>query len=281
MELQTQIYGSDERTATAQTHQPPSQNPGWIDYPHAEKMLFDALRPELELTALDYGHHFGEDVGDMVDEVAETVYPKAMGILNQHGHGRVFAERHLFAKVKEWTKFHCDRQRRREKFKREETAAAAISHSNQLGHNLRKFGGWIGFALGNTGSAIKQAKAADNRARQAQMLRATGKKLAEIAEILGVKIRTVSRYLIRKIGALVAKLEAGLKSWTTRKGWSGTDPSNFDTGSRTAFARCPTGPEAPPKSRDPAKIDADPAALGALGALCTVLRQRLSQVLLA
>ena len=280
-----QIYGSASRTATAQTHQPPSQTPGFIDYPQAEKAIFAAFNgPDgyARVLAADYGRNFGPDVvaPEIVADLAQEFFSKVSALAVEQGTRRVFGDDHLQSKCQQWAEMWCQVAHQYQQFKSDKAAAAAISHSNQLGHNLRKFGGWVGFALGNAKSAIKQAQAADDRARQAQMLRATGKKLAEIAEILGVTIRTVSRYLIRKIGALVAEVEKRLTKWTSCKGSSCTDPENFDPSNRTAFARCPTGPEAPPKSRDPDEISGDPAQQDALGAICSVLRQHLARVLL-
>ena len=286
MECTYQICGSGSLAATEQpSSTPPADHIGWIDYEKAEQEIFAAFNgPDgyARVLAADYGRHFGEDVIDpeIVEDMALEFYSKVSALAVEQGTRRVFGDDHLQSKCQQWAEIWCQVAHQYQQFKRDKAAAIKKNQTDRLAYTLHKFGGWVGFALGNAKSAIKQAQAADDRARQARMLRRAGKKLQEIAEVLGVDIRTVSRYMVRKIGALVAEVEKRLTNWTSCKGSSCTDPENFDPSNRTAFARCPTEPKATTKPRAPDEIAADPAGLDALGALCTVLRQRLSQILL-
>ena len=263
----------------------PTAPPDWVDYEHAEKAIFAAFNgPDgyARVLAADYGRNFGPDVvaPEIVADLGLEFYSKVSTLAVEQGTRHVFGDDHLQSKCQQWAEIWCLIAHQYQQYKRDKAAAIKRNRTDRLAYTLHKFGGWVGFALGNAKSAIKQAQAADDRARQARMLRRAGKKLQEIAEVLGVDIRTVSRYMVRKIGALVAEVEKRLTKWTSSKGWSCTDPENFDPGNRTAFAGCPTGPKATTKPRAPDEIAADPAKIDAVAGICTVLRQRLSQVLL-
>ena len=258
----TSICGIDPHSATTEHLSTTPDHPtDWIDYEKAEAALFEAFNgPDgyARILAADYGRQFPDDLDDpeIVADLAREFYPKVSALAVEQGTRRVFGDDLLQSKCQQWAEKWCEIASQYQQYKRDKAAAIKRNKADRLAYTLNKFGGWIGFALGNAKSAIKQAKAADDRARQARMLRASGKKLREIAEILGVKIRTVSRYMTREIGAAVAEVEKRLAKWTSCKGWSCTDPENFDPGSRTAFARCPTGPEATKPARDPDQIDA-------------------------
>ena len=264
VERLTQICGTDSRTATAHPSTPtPTAPPDWVDYEQAEKAIFAAFNgPDgyARVLAADYGRNFGPDVvaPEIVADLGREFFSKVSALAVEQGTRRVFGDDHLQSKCQQWAEMWCQIAHQYQQNKSDKAAAIKKNQTDRLVYTLNKFGGWIGFSLGNAKSAIKQAKAADDRARQARMLRTAGKKLQEIAEVLGVDIRTVSRYMVRKIGALVAEVEKRLTKWTSSKGWSCTDPENFDPGNRTAFAGCPTGPKATTKPRAPDEIAADP-----------------------
>ena len=254
-------HNAPDSATTEHLSTTPDHPTDWIDYDRAEAALFEAFNgPDgyARILAADYGRQFPDDLDDpeIVADLAREYYSKVSALAVEQGTRRVFGDDLLQSKCQQWAEKWCEIASQYQQYKRDKAAAIKKNKADRLAYTLSKFGGWIGFALGNTRSALKQAQAADDRAHQARMLRASGKKLREIAEIIGVKIRTVSRYMTREIGAAVAELEQKLKKWTSGKGWSCTDPENFDPGSRTAFARCPTGPEAGPNARDPDEIDA-------------------------
>ena len=294
MELQTQICGFASRTATAQPCTTPQNHPGWIDYEQAEAALFEALQPELQLTALDHGHHFGEDVGDMVDEVAELLYPKALGILNQHGHGRVFGDAHLFVKVREWARHHCERQRDGEKWKRDRAAAAAKDLDDRRAHIHAIYGGPEGVAKGNNHSALKRSLQADAKAPEARWLLKSGRTQKEVAQAFKRSTRTIRYWTKREIGAVAAavveriKLAGGtveeiaqrLRKWKFANCWSGTNHTLFDDGTRKAFTKFPVSDRSKPNPAPPAQNHRDPAQKEKITAICTLLRQHLARVLL-
>ena len=59
----------------------PRPRQDFIVYELAEAALFEAIRPQLRLLALDYAHHFGADVAGHVADFAEAIFPKAERIL--------------------------------------------------------------------------------------------------------------------------------------------------------------------------------------------------------
>ena len=80
----------------------------WIDYGEAEAALFEALRPELRLIALDHAHQFGADVADMASEIVDAAYSKAVDHLRKLDHARVFSHDALTKKLTEWATWWCN-----------------------------------------------------------------------------------------------------------------------------------------------------------------------------
>ena len=295
MELQTQIYGSDERTATALTHQPPPQTPGFIDYPQAEAALFEELNgPEgyARVLAADHARHYGEDIctPESIEELAGALFPKAADLLNQHGTRRAFSDRHLLEKVRQWARHFCESLKR----EHQEAAAAAKSKTNQQAHVHATYGGPEGVAKGNNHSALKRTLQADAKAPEAKRMREAGRTQKEIAQAFNRTPRTIRYWFKREIGAVAAavveriQLAGGtveqiaerLRRWKFAKGSSGTIHTLFDDGTGKAFSKFPLSDRSSPAPTAPARNHRDPAKLNAVEGICTVLRQRLSQVLL-
>ena len=69
---QLQDYDYVDRRHRSIYGQAYAQRRDWIDYGQAEAALFEALKPELQLTTFDFARQFGADVAVMVDDVAAT-----------------------------------------------------------------------------------------------------------------------------------------------------------------------------------------------------------------
>ena len=152
-----------------------------IPYEAAESLLFNRINPEAKLIALDHAHHFGADVADMVNDVAEAIYPKAVSILHDHGHSRVFGHKHLWDKCLKWAAWWCRFYARR---------YTKRAHTQYTAEKA---------AIGRSRSIeIREAKA-DDLAAQAQYWRATGKSIEDIARRIGRGCSTVYRLLKRKV----------------------------------------------------------------------------------
>ena len=204
----------------------------WIDYEPTEAALFEALRPELRLIALDHAHHFGAEVAGMTDEIAEAAFPKARAELHRLGAGRVFSDAHLWAKCQKWAAFWAEHfaQRQRPRVHPLYSAEAA--------------------ALGRVHSAAVRADKADKIAEQAQLLRATGAAtIEEIARRLGRGVSSIYRLLKRKIrggfslGLFSVPVSIHEAQWEVQK-----RPNE-----KTAPSSAAAAPEPPP--RPPSEID--------------------------
>ena len=158
---------------------------GWIDYRLAEQSLFDAMLPELRLLAADFGHNFGEDAADMVDDFAAACFYKAACILKKHGHRRVFTDHKLEKKCNDWAVYWCRRAacqyRRRRHSVYDDTARAKSIHT--------------------------RTTTADRRALKAQYWRKAGRSAVWIAEKLGCTRQTVYR-LFKRVVASVTESRA-------------------------------------------------------------------------
>ncbi|MCY3664954.1 MAG: hypothetical protein OXH81_04780 [Gemmatimonadetes bacterium] len=144
----------------------------------------------MKLIASDHARQFGEDVADMVDDVAATVYPKAVAILFAQRHIRVFNDDHLWAKLTKWAAWWCAKYARQCK-KREHTKYSAESA-----------------ALGRDRSKAKRSNKADIRACLAQCYQHQGQTIRTIADRLGVAVGTASNALKRPVATLFAILWA-------------------------------------------------------------------------
>lgn len=260
MERLPQICGFDSQTATYPTSTTPQNPSNWIDYEHAESLLFDALKPELRLTTSDHARLFGEDVAGMTDEVAESVYSKAEAILHQHGHRRVFGDAHLFKKLQQWAKFWCDKY---------------AAHHRPRRHSLYSpESAALGRQRGNKTIQIKT----DRRAYMAQDWRRKGVSIKRIAKRLKAGISTVYKLLKREVAPWFGK--AG-KIFSFGK-YSCTVPQLI--ASKVVQEKAPNEKLDSVRAQmrpDGRCSEPDRAELDALGALCNVLRQHLSRVLLA
>ena len=154
----------------------------FIPYELAEAALFEALRPQLRLLALDYAHHFGADVADRVADFAEAIFPKAEQILAEHGHRRVFGDAHLWAKCQKWAAWWC------EKIERQHRPRPHTRFSAEAA------------ALGRERAHAAIQRRTDQDASLAQCWRATGKAVDWIAQKLNCGRSTVYRLFKRKCG---------------------------------------------------------------------------------
>ena len=301
MELQTQIYGSDERTATAQASTTPPQTPGFIDYQKAEAALFEELNgPEgyARVLAADHARHYGEDIctPESIEELAGALFPRAADLLNQHGTRRAFSDRHLLEKVRQWA---------RASLREPETGTPRGRRDHQeattdrQAHVHATYGGPEGVAKGNNHSALKRTLQADAKAPEAKRMREAGRTQKEIAQAFNRTPRTIRYWFKREIGAVAAavveriQLAGGtveqiaerLRRWKFAKGSSGTIHTLFDDGTGKAFSKFPLSdrsspaPTAPARNhRDPARNHRDPA--NAVAGICGLLRQHLARILL-
>lgn len=187
---QLQDYDYGERWQRSIYGQAYAQRQDWIDYGQAEAALFEALKPELQLIASDHARQFGEDVAETVEDVAATVYPKAVAILFAQRHIRVFSDDHLWAKCKKWAAWWCAKYAQQYK-KREHTKYSAESA-----------------ALGRDRSKAKRSNKADIRACLAQCYQHQGQTIRTIADRLGVAVGTASNALKRPVATLFAVLWA-------------------------------------------------------------------------
>ena len=132
------------------------------------------------LLAKDFGYHFGQDCASMVEDFAEACFPKAVEILNRHGHRRVFTDKKLYDKCLDWAAYWCRRiacqYRPRRHSVYDDTARAK--------------------------SIQTRTSAADRRAVAAQRWRAAGRSVSWIAEKLGCTRRTVFRLFKRIVSSV-------------------------------------------------------------------------------
>ena len=299
MELQTQIYGSDERTATAQASTTPPQTPGFIDYQKAEAALFEELNgPEgyARVLAADHARHYGEDIctPESIEELAGALFPRAADLLNQHGTRRAFSDRHLLEKVRQWAAHLCESLKR----EHQEDAATTKNDADRQAHVHATYGGPEGVAKGNAHSALKRTLQADAKAPEAKRMREAGRTQKEIAQAFNRTPRTIRYWFKREIGAVAAavveriQLAGGtveqiaerLRRWKFAKGSSGTIHTLFDDGTGKAFSKFPLSDRSSPaparNHRDPARNHRDPAKLNAVAGICGLLRQHLARILL-
>ena len=260
-----QICGFDSQTATTEHSSTKHHPSGWIDYRQAESALFKAFCGPggyARILAADYARQFQADIGnpEIVAGLAEAMFPKAANILNQHGTRRAFSDRHLFAKCEKWAEFWCDKYAQRY-VKRPHTKYSPESAA-------------LGRARGNE----TQKRGADRRAYMAQDWLSKGISIERIAQRLKCGISSVYRLLKREIAPWFGK--AG-KVFSSGKD-SCTVPKLFNTGE--VLERLPDEKRNAGRAEirtDERCNDRDPVEIDALGALCNVLRQHLSQVLLS
>ena len=145
--------------------------------------------------------------------------------------------------------------------KSDKAAAIKKNQTDRLAYTLNKFGGWVGFALGNAKSTIKQAQAADDQGAPGANAQESGQEVVGRSPRRSASIfAQFRRYMVRKIGALVAEVEKRLTKWTTSKGWSCTESSKIlIQATELHLPGCPTEPKATTKPRAPDEIAADPA----------------------
>ena len=267
-----QICGFDSQTATTEHSSTEHHPSGWIDYDQAEAALFaEFLGPDGygRVLAKDHARHFGADIDkpEVVEDLAGMLYPKAAEILNQHGTRRAFSDRHLWAKCHEWAEWWCEFH--------------AKGHRKYPHTKYSPESAALGFERGLKRGNAKKANAADIRALLVQLHHAEGRTVRQIAELLDIAKSTAGDALHRSVGVLRA-----LVCWLVRHGKESLrtqlefsfGPVQNDLPSRTPS---PIRPEPPPEPPPDTEIAADPAHRAALGALCSTLRQRLSQVLLS
>ena len=295
MRLHYQICGFDSRTATAQTNHPPQNHPGFIDYEEAEAALFEEfVGPDgyARVLAADHARHYGEDIctPESLEELAGALFPKAADLLNQHGTRRAFSDRHLLEKVRQWARHFCESLKR----EHQEAAATTKNDADRQAHVHATYGGPEGVAKGNNHSALKRTLQADEKAPEAKRMLAAGHTKKEVAQAFDRTPRTIFNWTKREIGTVAAavveriQLAGGtveqiaerLRRWKFARGWSGTIHTLFDDGTGKAFSKFPLSDRSSPAPTAPARNHRDPAKLNAVEGICTVLRQRLSQVLL-
>ena len=86
---------------------PDNQAPDWIDYGKAEAALFAALNGPggyARILAADYARQFGPDLAeaDLVNDLADALFPKAAMLLQEHGTRRAFGDANLLALCRKW-----------------------------------------------------------------------------------------------------------------------------------------------------------------------------------
>ena len=209
----------------------PAQAQARIVPDHVNQLFFQTINPYVGLVARDHYDHFGADVADMVGEVVNEAYAKAVDHLRQLDHQRFYSHDGLVATLTKWATWWCEHFAAKARQKAARAAVCTRNARDRLAHIRTKYSAEAA-GLGRERSLQKRQRNARDQARRCATLRRCGWTLARIADALNISVRTVQRHLKNNAQRLKLLVYAvRFIDWTFGKDDSGlTEPREIETG---------------------------------------------------